>query len=125
MKKRDIIIIAAVLAVAVLGMAAVRFFSPKGDSAYLRVYVNDQVYREVSLDEDQVIEIDQGSGVVNHVEIQDGAARMLDSTCPDQLCVGFGDMSVDNYEDRPLRNWTVCLPNQVALELVLDSEAGG
>lgn len=135
MKKRDVIIIVAVLAVALVGMAAVRFWpasAPVADdpaatataAPRVRVYVGNAgtAYKELSLDEDQVLEIDQGSGVVNHVEVKDGVVRMQDSTCADKLCVGQGDMSADNVSDRVLGNLIICLPNQVMLELVTDGE---
>ena len=129
MKKRDVIIIAAVLAVALIGLVAVNFWpSPAGGDnapAYARIYVGNASapYAELPLDEDQVLEIDQGSGVVNYVEVKDGVVRMQDSTCPDKLCVGQGDMSQDNVDQRVLGNMIVCLPNQVLLELVTDGEA--
>lgn len=124
MKKRDLVIVAVVLLVAAAGMLAVKFLSPAPDpvSPTARILVGSYVYKTVSLDEDQIIEIDQGNDIVNHVEVKDGAIHMLDSTCPDQQCVDQGDVSPENYEDRPLRNWIVCLPNQVTVELALEDE---
>lgn len=121
MKKRDVLIVAAVVVVALLGMLAVRLLTP-GPTQYARIYVQDRLYQEVPLDTDQVVEIDQGNGVVNHVEVKDGAIHMKDSTCDDKLCVEQGEITPENYEDRALRNWVVCLPNQVTIELVLADE---
>lgn len=124
MKKRDLVIVAVVLLVAVAGMLAVKFLSPAPDAAAptARILVGSYVYKTVSLDEDQIIEIDQGNNIVNHVEVKDGAIFMADSTCPDQQCVYQGEITPENYEDRALRNWVVCLPNQVTIELVLEDE---
>ncbi len=122
MKKRDIIIIAVVLVVAAVGMAAVSLLAPKGEPVYAYIYVGDRLYETDPLDEDKLIEIDQGDGTVNHVEIKNGVVRMVDSTCPDKQCVYQGEMSEDNYEERPMRNWIVCLPNQVSIELSLQDE---
>lgn len=124
MKKRDLVIVAVVLLVAAAGMLAVKFLSPAPDpvSPTARILVGSYVYKTVSLDEDQIIEIDQGNDVVNHVEVKDGTIHMLDSSCPDQQCVDQGGVSPENYEDRPLRNWIVCLPNQVTVELALEDE---
>lgn len=121
MKKRDVLIVAAVVVVALLGMLAVRLLTP-GPTQYARIYVQDRLYQEVPLDTDQVVEIDQGNGIVNHVEVKDGAIHMKDSTCDDKLCVEQGEITPENYEDRALRNWVVCLPNQVTIELVLADE---
>lgn len=122
MKKRDILIVAAVLVIAVAGMAAVKFLSPSKAVGTAKILVSSYVYKEVSLDEDQVIEIDQGNGVVNHVEVKDGAIFMSDSSCPDQQCVDQGEITMENYEERVLRNWVICLPNQVTIELQLEDE---
>ena len=122
MKKRDVLIVAVLLFVAVAGMAAVKLLAPNTVTDRARIYVGSYIYKEVSLSEDQVIEIDQGNGIVNHVEVKDGAIFMADSSCPDQQCVGQGDISMENYEIRVLRNWIVCLPNQVTVELVLEDE---
>ncbi len=122
MKRRDIWIVAIVLLVAAAGMLAVKFFSPSQVTHTARILVGSYVYKEVSLDEDQVIEIDQGNDMVNHVVVKDGAINMQDSTCPDQQCIYQGEISPENYEERVLRNWIVCLPNQVTIELVLEDE---
>ncbi len=121
-KKRDLIIVAAVLLIAVAGMVAVKFFAPDTATGTARILVGNYLYKEVSLDEDQVIEIDQGNGIINHVEVKDGAIDMLDSSCPDQQCVGQGEITRENYEERILRNWIICLPNQVTIELTLEDE---
>lgn len=121
-KKRDVLIVAVLLVIAVAGMAAVKLLSPNKAVGTAKILVGSYVYKEVSLDEDQVIEVDQGNGVVNHVEVKDGAIYMADSSCPDQQCVGQGEITMDNYEERVLRNWIICLPNQVTIELQLEDE---
>lgn len=122
LQKKDILIVIIVLAVAAAGMAAVHFLSPKASSNYAVIYVGSSPYQVVDLTEDQVIEVDQGNGTVNHIEVKDGAINMVDSTCPDQQCIYQGAMSMENYEERVLRNWIVCLPNQVTIELALDED---
>jgi len=117
MKKRDFIIIAVFLTVALIGLAAVKIFTPQGNITYADIYVDDMLYEAVPLDKDTVITIDQGNGKVNYVEVKDGAIFMADSTCADHLCVTQGAMSPENYEKRPLLNWIICLPNLVTVEL--------
>lgn len=122
MKKRDVVIIAVFLAVALIGMAAVKLFSPSGSITYADIYVNDALYEVAPLNEDSVIVIDQGNGKVNYVEIKDGSVFMSDSTCTDKLCISQGAMSPDSYEERPMLNWIICLPNRVTVELRIDEE---
>ena len=117
MKKRDIIIIAVFLVVAVAGLLGVRAFAPRGNITYADIYINDILYEAVPLNEDTVITVDQGDGKVNHVQVKDGRIFMADSTCADHLCVDQGEMGPDNYEKRPLLNWIICLPNKVTVEL--------
>lgn len=120
MKKRDVIIIAVFLAVALAGLAGVRLLAPKGSITYADIFINDSLYEAVPLNEDAVITIDQGDGKVNYVEVKDGAVFMADSTCADHLCVNQGKMSPDNYENRPMLNWIICLPNRVTVELRIE-----
>lgn len=124
MKRKDVLIILAVLLIAAAGMVAVWLSSRNAVVEYAWIYLGSDPYpyKEVALNEDQVIEIDQGSGVVNHIEVKDGAIRMLDSTCPDKQCVYQGEMSMETYEQRVFRNWIICLPNQVSVMLVLGEE---
>ena len=122
MKKRDIVIIAVFLAVAMLGLVAVKVFAPTGNITYADIYVDEGLYEAVPLNEDTVITIDQGDGKVNYVEVKDGSIFMRDSTCADHLCVTQGAMSPDNYEKRPMLNWIICLPNRVTVELRIEQE---
>ena len=122
MKKRDIVIIAVFLAVALIGLGAVQLFAPRGSITYADIYVNDRLYEAVPLNKDAVITIDQGDGKVNRVEVKDGAIFMADSTCTDHLCITQGAMSPENYEKRPMLNWIICLPNLVSVELRVEQE---
>ena len=122
MKKRDLIIIAVFLVVALLGLGAVKIFAPTGNIRYADIYVNDMLYEAVPLNEDAVIVVEQADGKVNYVEVKDGAVFMADSSCPDHLCVSQGAMSPENYENRPMLNWIICLPNLVSVELRIEQE---
>ena len=124
MKKRDIIIIVAVLAVAFAMFMAFNLFQTRESAVedFVYIYVNDALYEADPLSEDKLIEIDQGNGMVNHVQIKDGKVYMSDSTCENQDCVEQGTMTGENVDTRPMRNWIVCLPNGISIELRLASE---
>lgn len=122
MKKRDVIIIAVFLVVALTGLIAVKVFAPTGNISYADIFVDDNLYEAVPLNVDTVITVDQGDGKVNYIEVKDGAIFMADSTCPDHLCVTQGAMSPENYEKRPMMNWIICLPNRVTVELRVEQE---
>lgn len=120
MKKRDIIIISVFLVISLVGLLAVKVFAPTGSITYADIYVNDKLYEAVPLDTDTVIVVDQGDGKVNHVEVKDGAIFMADSTCADHICITQGQMSPENYQNRPMLNWIICLPNRVTVELRIE-----
>lgn len=122
MKKRDIVIIAVFLVIALVGLGAVKIFAPTGNITYADIFINDKLYEAVPLNEDTVITIDQGDGKVNHIEVKDGAIFMADSSCADHLCITQGAMSPETYQNRPMLNWIICLPNLVSVELRIEQE---
>ena len=47
---------------------------------------------------------------------------MKSATCNNQLCIGQGEVSLENFRTRFYRNEIICLPNRVTVELVLTDE---
>lgn len=124
MKKRDILIIAAVLAVALIAaVVSFRLLHRGGAEDLVNIYVDGELYKSVPLAEDQVIEVSQDGGQMNHIEIKDGVVRMLDSNCSNQNCVAMGPMSAEHPGLR--FGVIVCLPHRVSVELLLASEEKG
>ena len=66
--------------------------------------------QKISLDKDAVYDIDTGYLTV-HIEVKDGAARFIDSPCPDHICESFGWIS---QEDQT----ATCLPARAVLTIV-------
>ena len=62
------------------------------------------------LDVDETYDVDTGYYTV-HIQIKDGAARFVDSPCPDHICEGFGWLS---NEDQT----ATCLPARAVLTIV-------
>ena len=52
-------------------------------------YGDANTVQKISLDKDAVYDIDTGYLTV-HIEVKDGAARFIDSPCPDHICESFG-----------------------------------
>ena len=99
-----ILAIAAVLLVvrnAHAGSSALRAELIYGDS-------NTTLY--IPLDKHDTYDVDTGYYTV-HIEVQDGAARFVDSPCPDHICEGFGWIS---HEDQT----ATCLPARAVLTIV-------
>lgn len=62
---------------------------------------------ELSLDKDETYHIDTGYLTVN-IQVKDGAARFVNSPCPDHLCENFGWLSKDG-------DTATCLPGRASL----------
>ena len=61
------------------------------------------------LDKDATYDIDTGYLTV-HIQVQDGAARFIDSPCHDHICEGFGWIS-------EVYDWAACIPAQAMLTI--------
>ena len=100
-KRKDILLAAAVLAVALLCYVGFRLSAGADpDRAVLTITVHGEEYGTYSLAEDQ---------------ISDGEVRMVQADCPDQLCMHQKAISGSG-------GTIVCLPNRVVLSVASDSE---
>jgi len=113
--KKDVLIIAAAL---ILCAVALLLFGKGRGGDTVRVYLDDELYKEASLKEDQIITVEQSNGSINEIRIQNGGVYMQYSTCDNQLCIHQGEITPENAEKRPLGSWIICLPNRVTVELV-------
>ncbi len=64
----------------------------------------------ISLDKDAVYDVDTGYLTV-HIEVKDGAARFVDSPCPDHICESYGWLTQENQT-------ATCLPARAVLTIV-------
>ncbi|MEG1633550.1 MAG: NusG domain II-containing protein [Oscillospiraceae bacterium] len=119
MKKKDFLIIGAVLLVALLSLPVMGYIraSRAANADYVYIYADNELYATVPLGKEQVVTVDRGDGRVNKIQITKDGAYMLSSTCKNQDCVGQGEVTCDNFESRPLKYWVICLPNGVTVEL--------
>lgn len=110
MRKKDLLLIGAILLAALAAFAAYYFILPRGDSTALEITVNGEVYGTYNLSENQTIEIND----TNTCIIKSGKVRMASSRCPDHLCEK--QKSIDS------RGGTiVCLPNRTVLSIARGS----
>jgi hypothetical protein len=80
-----------------------------GGSLKVRVVVNGREAQVLPLDEDKTFTVNGFQGE-SRVEISGGRVRMVDSACPDKLCVRTGWISQPGGS-------IICLPNRVVLEI--------
>ena len=72
----------------------------------------------IPMDRDKIITIRQENGEINKIRITPVSVDMEYSTCENQDCIGEGTITLDNYNERILGTWIICLPNQVTIEMV-------
>lgn len=111
MKKRDVILLCAILAVCAASFFAVMLFQ-SGEGSSVRISVAGEAYGEYSLSEDQTIEIDNEYGR-NVVIISGGKVYMSEADCPDGYCIGQGEKGKSGQT-------IVCLPHKLVVEIIGD-----
>lgn len=94
-------------------LAAVLLLRSPGGTVQVRVA--GAVTAGYPLDVDASYTITGVNGGTNLLVIEDGAARIEEASCPDGVCVHTGRIRRNGQS-------IVCLPNQVVVEIVSDTE---
>ena len=114
-KKRDIIIILAMLFAAIVGWVVYSISHGGVDSGlYAEIYWNGELKEKVYLSDDKTFSIEGLPAV--EFEIKDNSIAFISSDCPDRLCIHMGRQS-------GIGGFAACLPNGVMLWV--ESEDGG
>ena len=106
----DVIIVLAVVALSVFLIAQSVAGAGAGPDSQVRVTANGREALVRPLGEDSGELSVSGQEGESYLEISGGRVRMIDSACPDKLCVHAGWIS-DPGES------IVCLPNRVVIEV--------
>lgn len=104
-KKKEIIIIASLAALALLALFCMRLFAQKS-GLYASVSFDGEEIMQIELNTDKIYHIDALLPVT--LEVKDGGIRFLDSQCPDHVCEDFGLIS-EEYE------YAVCMPARLVV----------
>ena len=107
MKKKDIILIAAVLVIALISFAAIKMTQKDGKEVV--VTVNGEEVYKTSINKDQTYKIPEKNGT-NIMQIKDGKVTMKQADCPDQICA-------DHKAIEKSGETIVCLPHKVVIEI--------
>ena len=113
-KKKDIILIASILAAAFLLLVLYFMGNAKMKEPKLEILVDSEIYGTYSLSEDQEIKI----GETNICRIENGEVSMIEADCPDQICVKTKAITASGGS-------IVCLPNKVILQIIDSSGESG
>lgn len=107
MKKKDIILIAAVLVIALVSFAAIKMTQKDGKEVVVTVD-GEEVYK-ISINKDQIYKIPEKNGT-NIMQIKDGKVTMKKADCKDQICA-------DHKPIEKSGETIVCLPHKVVIEI--------
>ena len=112
LKKRDIILIAALLFVGVIFLIIWQFVYSKSGN-YITIEQRGSIIGTYPLNKDTTIPILYKNEGVNEVVIEDGVAYMNSAECPDHLCIKQGKID-------KVGQTIVCMPNRVVVTVVGD-----
>ena len=103
--RNDAILIVVLLILG--GSLALFLYATRRSGGYVSVQVDGGTVMELPLDEDTRLVLGEGAHT-NTLVIQDGAARVVEASCPDQICVNHGAI---RYEGESI----VCLPHRLVV----------
>lgn len=103
--RNDAILIAVLLLLG--GVLAVFLRLTRQDGGYVSVQVDGEQLMELPLSADTQVVLGSGEHT-NTLAIENGAARVVEATCPDRICVNQGAV---RYEGESI----VCLPHKLVI----------
>lgn len=114
MKQKPTLWINLAFAAVILALAGLLLALRKGPSdtpltAEL-IYGDDNTVMQLPLDRPARYDVDTGYFTV-HIEVAEGAARFVDSPCPDHVCESFGWIAAEDQT-------ASCLPARAVLTIV-------
>ena len=109
MKRNDILLIVGIVLAALLAAGIYWVFIYK-EGTTVQVSINGKVTASFPLDTDTTYTIKTADGGINVLEIKNGAARIAEANCPDELCVHQKKIS---HQGENL----ICLPHKVMVDI--------
>ena len=108
MKRKDIFLLIIIMFVIII-LFIVNNIINKQEVDTAEIYVNNKLYKSISVDLDEDIVISNGNNY-NHIKIHNGGVEMIESSCSDKVCVQSG--YIKKASDR-----IVCMPNKVVIKI--------
>lgn len=111
LKKGDLILYGTLLAVCLI-FVGIKLYNRNYPVKFLEIKVDGELYKKMELKNtlDSILEVSSKEGKVS-IEIRDGKARVVDSTCKDKLCEKMGWVSETGEV-------ITCLPNRITVSII-------
>ncbi len=109
MKKKEIILMIIVFAMALSAMAVIHFMQ-SGQGAYVVVTLDNEEIGRYPLEEDGVYDLTGYKEGHNELHIKDEKAFISTASCPDKLCIKQKEISHTG-------EMIVCLPNHIIVTI--------
>lgn len=119
-----IVLLLALSAVIVLIIGSLRNASRTAKRS-LTVYLDGEEYISSPLIPGETITVHQDDGKENVIRMTENGFFMESASCPNQECIGQGEVTIDNWKSRKLLEQVICLPNRVTVSLdLVDNNEG-
>ena len=109
--RNDLILIASVLIITVVGALLLFFGGEAGNYAVVSYDGNEIARYPLDTDREETILTGDGGGWRNVLVIKDGKASVTEADCPDGLCVSHRSIS-------KIGETIVCLPHKLVISIV-------
>jgi len=110
LQKRDFILIATLLLIALASLGMIRFSRP-APAATAEITVDGEVVEQLDLSKDTEVTITGSRGGFNHLIVKDGQIWCSQASCPDKVCIHQGRKHLSS-------DTIVCLPNKMIVTII-------
>lgn len=107
-RKKDFIIIAAILCLAVIAFGFNYLFFGNQGEVFGEIYVEGELVKTVELTKNQKFSVNERPQIV--FEVKDHAIAFTQSDCPDEVCIHAGYLSHNGQS-------AACLPNKTSIRI--------
>ncbi len=108
-QKKELILVLVILVIAAAGFF-MNYMTHKKPAILAEVNVDGKVVATYDLSQNLETTIQGYNGGTNHLVIQDGVLWIDEATCPDQICIYQGKISMNG-------ELVVCLPNRTIVSI--------
>lgn len=120
MKKGDWIILLSALVLIGVGLLGAYLLRVSGGAPHVVIEVDRKVIYDIPLTGEskaKIIQVEEGNGQYNRIEIKQGVVRVVEANCPDKICVKWSAIR-NNGET------IVCLPHRMVIKILGGKQKG-